>query len=215
MFLATTSSVSTGPLASVTNHGDAGSLKILERWEDTDVRLLITTYADNKHMFGGKATKKDVFEKIAEQFTKISGRVVTGEQCMRKWGKITSKQKEIEDHNNKSGNDKKTRRFYDELSGCLAKDPTVSPACTLESSMQSKDQNSVNGGGRKLSDDGSSSESLTEETCSDSSENKNKASKKGRCRKKPKSRSSAAEMLQFLKSYGERREKMEEEKLKV
>ena len=108
-----------------------------------------------------------------------------------------------------------TRRFYDELSGCLAKDPTVSPACTLESSMQSKDQNSVNGGGRKLSDDGSSSESLTEETCSDSSENKNKASKKGRCRKKPKSRSSAAEMLQFLKSYGERREKMEEEKLKV
>ena len=44
----------------------------LERWEDTDVRLLITTYADNKHRFGGKATKKDVFEKIAEQFTKTS-----------------------------------------------------------------------------------------------------------------------------------------------
>lgn len=81
--------------------------------------------------------------------------------------------------------------------------------------MQSKDQNSVNGGSRKLSDDGSSSESLVEETCSDLSENKNKATKKGRCRKKPKSRSSAAEMLQFLKSYGERREKMEEEKLKV
>lgn len=140
---ATISSVSTGPLASVTHHGDAGSLKLLERWEDTDVRLLIITYADNKHMFGGEATKKDVFEKIAEQFTKISSRVVTGEQCMRKWGKITSKQKEIEDHNNKSGNDKKTWKFYDELSGCLAKDPSVSLACTLESSMQLKDQNSV------------------------------------------------------------------------
>ena len=25
--------------------------------------------ADNKHLFGGKATKKDVFEKIAEQLT--------------------------------------------------------------------------------------------------------------------------------------------------
>lgn len=81
--------------------------------------------------------------------------------------------------------------------------------------MQSKGQNSVDGGSRKLSNDGSSSESLAEETCSDSSENRNKASKKGRCRKKPKSRSSAAEMLQFLKSYSERREKMEEEKLKV
>ena len=32
--------------------------------------------ADNKHLFGGKATKKDVFEKIAEQFTKASGRLV-------------------------------------------------------------------------------------------------------------------------------------------
>ena len=50
-------------------------------------------------MFGSKATEKEVFDKIAEQFTKISGRLVTGEQCMRKWGKITSKQKEIEDHN--------------------------------------------------------------------------------------------------------------------
>ena len=37
--------------------------------------------------FGGKATKKDVFEKIAEAFTKESGRRVTGEQCLRKWGK--------------------------------------------------------------------------------------------------------------------------------
>ena len=56
-------------------------------------------------MFGGKATKKDVFEKIAKCFTKISGRSVSGEQCLRKWGKLTSKHKEIEDHNNKPGND--------------------------------------------------------------------------------------------------------------
>ena len=56
-------------------------------------------------MFGGKATKKDVFEKIAKYLTKISGRSVSGEQCLRKWGKLTSKHKEIEDHNNKPGND--------------------------------------------------------------------------------------------------------------
>ena len=42
----------------------------LQRWKDTDVSLLITTYADNKCLFGGKVTKKDVFEIIAEQFTK-------------------------------------------------------------------------------------------------------------------------------------------------
>ena len=44
-------------------------------------------------MFGRKATKKNVFKKIAEQLTKISGHVVTGKHCMRKRGKITSKQK--------------------------------------------------------------------------------------------------------------------------
>lgn len=63
-----------------------------------------------------------------------------------KVGKDNIKTKEIEDQNNKSGNDKKTWKLYDELSGCPAKDPTVSPACTLESSMQSNDHNLVNGG---------------------------------------------------------------------
>ena len=70
-------------------------------------------------------TRKEVFDKIAEQFTKISGRLVTGEQCIRQRGKITSKQKEIEDHNNKSGNNKNSWKFYEELSACLANDATV------------------------------------------------------------------------------------------
>ena len=74
----------------------------------------IITYPDNKHMFGRKATKKNVFKKIAEQLTKISGHVFTGKHCMRKRGKITSKQKRKEDHNNNSGNDKKTWKYHNE-----------------------------------------------------------------------------------------------------
>lgn len=84
--------------------------------------------------------KKNVFKKIAEQFTKISGHAFTGKHCMRKQGKITSKQKRIEDHNNKSGNDKKTWKFYNELSSCRAKNPTVSPTCMLESSQRTRIQ---------------------------------------------------------------------------
>ena len=52
----------------------------LERREHADVRLLITTHADNKHLFDGKATNKDAFEKIAEQFTKASA---TGPGCSK------------------------------------------------------------------------------------------------------------------------------------
>ena len=48
----------------------------LDRWKGAVVRLLITTYADNKHLFGGKAKNKNAFEKIVEQFTKVSGRLV-------------------------------------------------------------------------------------------------------------------------------------------
>ena len=165
-------------------------------------------------MFGSKATKKEVFDKIAEQFRKISGRLVTGEQCMRKWGKITSKQKEIEDHNKKTGNDKKSWKFYEELSECLANDATVNPVCTMESNVQVDEPTSVNRNSNEQSDNESSSESLTGETCSDSSGKRSKASTK-RFRKKPRSRSSAAEMLDFLKCYSEKREKVEEEKLKV
>ena len=50
--------------------GEVSSPVDLERWKDTDVSLLITTYADNKYLFRGKGTKKDLFEKIVEQFTK-------------------------------------------------------------------------------------------------------------------------------------------------
>ena len=49
--------------------GEVSTPVNLERWKDTDVSLLITTYADNKYLFRGKGTKKDLFEKIVEQFT--------------------------------------------------------------------------------------------------------------------------------------------------
>ena len=82
-----------------------------------------------------KGHQERCFEKIAEAFTKESGRRVTGEQCLRKWGKIVSKQKEIEDYNNKSGNSIKSWKFYEELAHCLAKDATVKPVYTMESSL--------------------------------------------------------------------------------
>ena len=56
--------------------GEVSTTVNLERREHADVRLLMTTHADNKHLFDGKATNKDSFEKIAEQFTNASGFLV-------------------------------------------------------------------------------------------------------------------------------------------
>ena len=49
--------------------GKVPTPEYLGRWKDTAVSLLLTKYADNKCLFGGKGTKKDVFKMIAEQFT--------------------------------------------------------------------------------------------------------------------------------------------------
>ena len=127
-----------------------------------------------------------------------------------KVGKVSSKHKAIEDHNNNTGNDKKSWKFYEELVECLVKAATVTPVYAMESNVQVHDHNSVSCNSGHQSDDESSLESLTRETCSDSSGKRGKAGTK-----RARSRSSAAEMLDFLKSYSEKRERVEEEKLPV
>ena len=76
----------------------------VERREHADVRLLITIHADNKHLFDGKATNKDAFEKIAEHFTKTSGVLVKRRRgACKRMGLVTngtlSSQTEIPNRN--------------------------------------------------------------------------------------------------------------------
>ena len=60
---------------------------------------------------------------------------------MRKWGKLATQHKLVEGHNNKSGNDRKDWKYYDEMSDCLDKDVTVTPSYTVESSAPSSQVN--------------------------------------------------------------------------
>ena len=100
--------------------------------------------------------------------------MVTGDQCMRKWIKLENRFKEIKDHNNRTGNDKKTMKFYHELSECLGSDPKVTPVITVESYGNSENADS----GKQHSDS---------DECSDSPRAKGK-----RPTKKRKSHSSSA-----------------------
>ena len=85
------------------------SNNLLEKWDDKHVLLLTDCYMKYKDMFcKPQQTKKKVFEKIPEEFNRVSDAVVSGEQCFRKWKKLESKQKEIEDNNSKTGREKKT-----------------------------------------------------------------------------------------------------------
>ena len=96
---------------------------------------MILCYKEYKHLFGkGKPTKKEIFGKIAYSFNKQApNTLVTSEQCMRKWTKLETKFKEIEDHNSKSGNDKKAMKFHDLMVDCIGEKKTVKAEVIMES----------------------------------------------------------------------------------
>ena len=131
---------------------------------------------------------------------------MTRDQCLRKWGKLVSQHKVVEDHNNKSGNDQKDWKFFEDMSECLDKDVTVKSTYTVESSAQKVGL---------LSSSKDCNDPDEDEDDTDEPEKVSHDQKKVRCRKRPRSRSSAADMLNFLKDYAEKREKVEEAKLKL
>ena len=97
----------------------------------------------------------------------------------------------------------------------------MKPAYTMESSLHLEDREVKADRSSTESDAGESRlESVIQPACTSESSNscgkrtKNKF-RKNRYRKKPRSSSSASEMLEFLKQYSEQREKVEEEKLKL
>ena len=107
--------------------------RTLERWEDKHVRLLIESYLQFKGLIGQANTKKSVFDKIAAEFNKHADIKVSGEQCLRKWKKLESKQKEIEDNNKRTGRAHKTWKFHKEMEQCIGDKASVRPVFTFDS----------------------------------------------------------------------------------
>ena len=225
--------------------------KPLEKWEDQYVKLPIESYQNFKHLFKkGKMTKKHVFEKIAERFNATADVTVNAEQCLRKWGKLEQKFKEVEDNNNRTGKGRKEWKFSDEMSACLGESPKVNPAFTFDLSSESEasgrsvspsltqaydrfvslplsqasgrsvSPSLTQAHGRSASTSASSTDNgdgTDDEDSANVNSNANEKRKnlKARGQRKRKSYSSAAEMLSFLQTYTEKREKAEEEKLNL
>ena len=180
------------------------------------MRLLpvITVYGEFKHLFAkGKNTKKDIFAKIAAAFNEKSIEKVTADQCMRKWSKLEMKLKDVDDHNKMTGRDRKSWKFHSEMTACMGSSPKINPAVTIDTSSI---------GATASGSSSSSSCSKTDSTGHDGSDADSSEEAAGpRAKKakfptrKRKSKSSAAEMLSFLQSYTERREKVDAEKLEL
>ena len=123
----------------------------------------------------------------------------------KKVEKTGNKTKEIEDNNRQTGRAHKTWKFDKEMEQCIGDKASVRPTFTFDSGSSAS----------------SSARSHSPQTFEDSSDAENdsvdsediKELKQSRqVKRKRKSHSSASEMLGFLREYGEKREKVEEEK---
>ena len=128
---------------------------------------------------------------VADKFNSTSQVRVTWEQCSNKWKKLEEKYKKIQEHNGKTGNDRKDMEFFEELSNFLGSDPIIIPC----SSVSSIADNPCEG----------------DETSSD--EDALARSEALKMKRKQKSKSSASEMIEFLKEFKEVKQKDEKEKL--
>lgn len=134
---------------------------------------------------------------------------------MRKWFKLENQFKKIEDNNKQTGCASKSWKFYKQLEQCIGDSPRVHPAYTFDNGIPSTSSSTDSGKSSVANSDCDDDTDGNDDECDgDDSMAKKLKTLENRKRKK-KSKSSASEMLAFLESYSAKREKADEEKLKL
>ena len=86
------------------------------KWSRPEVLFLLSLYKEREHRFKDKKSKKKT---LCEEITREMREQVydyTGPQCETKFKNLKQGYTKTVDHNNKSGNDKKTCPYFKELS---------------------------------------------------------------------------------------------------
>lgn len=96
--------------------------------DDNEVRCLICLWRDHQNNFKSMKSR-NVWTLICQELKKACSawKKKTAIQYENKWKDIKRKYMETKDHNNKSGNDPKTCKFYEELEEVLGEKPCVKP----------------------------------------------------------------------------------------
>ncbi|XP_036147312.1 uncharacterized protein LOC118647156 [Monomorium pharaonis] len=86
-------------------------------WAQKDTHLLITLYKEKEDdLKKGRIRQGQFWENIAKKINKINSKIKkTAIQCSNKMSCLKRTYKNIKDYNNKSGNDRKTWLFYEEM----------------------------------------------------------------------------------------------------
>ena len=144
---------------------DASTKGRSPNWSDAEIRFLITIWKDHHPV--SKRHNAAVWESIARELNSLlKGQgltsIRTAAQCKAKIKNLEDEYKRVKDHNNKSGNDRETFTYYEELNeilGCRAKitpktvvecgfidDNLVIPGPSLQELSESGDDESIRDG---------------------------------------------------------------------
>ena len=131
---ASVSGVSEGP--GVENSSNDTSTKVRSpNWSDAEIRFLIETWKDHHPI--SKRHNSAVWESIARELNSLLreqglASIRTAAQCKSKIKNLEDEFKRVKDHNSKSGNDRESFTYFEELNeilGCRAK---ITPKTVVE-----------------------------------------------------------------------------------
>ncbi|KYN14797.1 Uncharacterized protein C11orf61 like protein, partial [Trachymyrmex cornetzi] len=105
-------------------------------WSRSTTLLFLDLYQEYEpSLNNGKCNHKSIYEKISERLAdkNIS---FSPKQCMTKLTTMKRMYKKIKDHNSKSGNNRQTWQYYEQMEEIFGKKPWVKPLCTQSSTVQ-------------------------------------------------------------------------------
>ena len=122
-----------------TEENNAGTKGRSPNWSDAEIRFLIAIWKDHHPI--SKRHNSAVWESIAKQLNKLLKEqgltsICTASQCKAKIENLEDEYKRVNDHNNKSGNDREMFTYYEDLNeilGCRAK---ITPKTVVECSFE-------------------------------------------------------------------------------
>uniref|UniRef100_A0A6Q2YC70 Myb/SANT-like DNA-binding domain-containing protein n=1 Tax=Esox lucius TaxID=8010 RepID=A0A6Q2YC70_ESOLU len=106
-----------------------------DRWTDSDVQALLSVYAEDQiqREFESAVRNDKVYAKISCMLSELNI-IRTGKQCREKLKKLKQDYKKIKNHNNRSGSDRRSSKWFDRLDALLGHRPALSgAAATVDS----------------------------------------------------------------------------------
>lgn len=102
-------------------------------WSRPEILLLLSLYRYREQLFKDKKTKKKTLWEEITRDTRQKGYEYTGSQCETKFKNLKPNYTKMVDHNNVSGNNKKTCPYVEELSEIFGMTLCVKPIAVFSS----------------------------------------------------------------------------------